>query len=1107
MLGQRQYFKFRLKPKDISRLVSTSLGHVDYDSDTHTFRSNQAVQIPEKNVSELVWRDVHKWENLPALTCRFKGKSYTYGQAQGASSAFGINISNDLNLKAGDSIGIVLPNMPEFAIIFLGAASAGLVSCTANPIHTATELSHQFTDAKVRAVVTTPDLLDKVKQALQMTPAGGGHLIVTGEENFPEGCLGYENLTKKSIKGMKKPERPDPDSLVALPYSSGTTGKPKGVMLTHRNLVTNLCQMDHPEVFLNVSKAGYPQAKQLAILPMFHMYGLHAVMNLSLFRGHHLISLPGFDPSSFIQDMKNYKPNTLSLVPPLVAFLCNSPDLTSEDLNELRLAINGAAPIPVSTAKYFIEKVNSPDFIFKFGYGLTEATCCAASFPTTLRRNKFGSCGVAIPLTEIKVADENGKSLPQGKTGELWYKGPNVMQGYINNEKATKETLTSDGWLKTGDVAYVDEDGYIFIVDRIKELIKVKGFQVSPTELEEVLRKIPGITDVAVIGVADGKSGEVPKAFVVKNDLDLNQEKIGDFLKDKVAPYKQLKGCSGRSFGLRIKPKGVSRHVSTTLGNVDYDSDTHIFRSNLTVQKPPDSPVSEFVWRDAHKWESSPALTCGIKGKSYTYGQAQGASSAFGINISNDLDLKAGDSIGIVLPNMPEFAITFLGAASAGLVSCTANPIYTATELSHQFTDAKVRAVVTTPDLLDKVKQALQMTPAGGGHLIVTGEGNVPEGCLGYENLTKKIIKGTKKPERPDPDSLAALPYSSGTTGKPKGVMLTHRNLVTNMCQCDHPEVFVNAGREGYPQAKQLAILPMFHIYGLNGIMNLALFRGHHLISLPRFEPSSFVQVMKKYKPNTVCLAPPLVAFLCKSHDLTSADLDELRVAMNGAAPVAVSIVKDLMKKVKSPDFIFKDGYGMTEVSCCSAMSPTTLKPDKFGSCGMNIPLSEIKIADKNGNSLPQGKTGELWYKGPNVMQGYLNNEKATKETLTPDGWLKTGDVAYVDEDGYIFIVDRMKELIKVKGFQVSPTELEEVLRKIPGITDVAVIGVADGKSGEVPKAFVVKNDPNVNQEQIEDFLKDKVAPYKQLKGGVQFVNAIPRSSAGKILRNELKKM
>ncbi|CAB3379186.1 Hypothetical predicted protein [Cloeon dipterum] len=553
----------------------------------------------------------------------------------------------------------------------------------------------------------------------------------------------------------------------------------------------------------------------------------------------------------------------------------------------------------------------------------------------------------------------------------------------------------------------------------------------------------------------------------------------------------------------RFKGRSGVRLVSTTMGNVDYDPETHVIRSNLSVQVP-ELTVSEYVWQYAHKWEHLPALTCAIREKVYTYGEAKGASTAFGVNLANELDLKDGDAVALLLPNMPEFALAFLGSTSAGLVVSTANPIYTAAELGHQFGDARVHVVVTTPELAATSRAALP-----DGAVVVTGDAPPPQGCLSFERLASKSTRGARVPPRPSLDSMAALPYSSGTTGKPKGVVLSHRNLVTQLCQLHHPEVFNNANREGHPQAKSLAILPLFHIYGLNAVMNLALSRGHNVVTLPRFEPGTFVRTMKKYKPNTVCVAPPLLSFLLQSPDLTREDLSELRFAVNGAAPAATSVAKGLTEKINNPvNFILKEGFGMTEVSCCAAMTPTTQKNGvKYGSCGMNVPLSEIKVVDDAGNALPLGQTGELLFRAPNVMLGYLNNEKATKETLLDGGWLRTGDMAYIDSDGYIFIVDRLKELIKVKGYQVSPTELEETLRQIPEVLDVAVVGIPDEKSGELPKAFVVRKSEQLSKESVVQFLEGKVAPYKYLKGGVQFVNAIPRSTAGKILRKDLKSL
>ncbi|XP_059482537.1 uncharacterized protein LOC132200818 [Neocloeon triangulifer] len=541
----------------------------------------------------------------------------------------------------------------------------------------------------------------------------------------------------------------------------------------------------------------------------------------------------------------------------------------------------------------------------------------------------------------------------------------------------------------------------------------------------------------------------------------------------------------------------------------DYiDKGSHVVRSPYTDVPLPQLNVGEYIWRNSDRWKHWPALTCSATGRSFTFGEARAACERLSISLPATLGLKQGDVVGVVLPNMPEYAITFLGATSAGLIVSPANPLYTEEELARQFENAGVKAVVTNPELAPKVQQALSQVPGGGGPLVLTTGG--PEGNDLFsldELMNREFSRRTPRPARPDPDSVVALPYSSGTTGLPKGVVILHRNMVANLCQLEHPNV-LSFPKQGAPQDVAVGVLPLFHIYGLNGLLNVGLSVGRHTITVPKFEPKPFASIFSTYKPTVLALVPPLVMFLTQSDLVTSTDLSRVRFISCGAAPATKSLIEQFMEKAQCSELDFREGYGLTETSCAACFVPSWSGLDKIGSCGVPLPLTEIKVVDEQGQALPLGQTGELWLRGPQVMQGYWRNEKATKETLTSDGWLMTGDICYLDDEGYVFIVDRLKELIKVKGLQVSPTELEGVLRKMDGVSDVAVIGVPDARSGEVPKAFVVrKPGSNIAENDVTAFVEGHVAEFKKLAGGVKFVDEIPKNAAGKILRKNLKNL
>jgi acyl-CoA synthetase (AMP-forming)/AMP-acid ligase II len=511
-----------------------------------------------------------------------------------------------------------------------------------------------------------------------------------------------------------------------------------------------------------------------------------------------------------------------------------------------------------------------------------------------------------------------------------------------------------------------------------------------------------------------------------------------------------------------------------------------MLRSPFPDVEIPDVPLSDFVLARAGELGDKPALIDGPSGRTITYAQLAGSVRAVAAGLVN-WGFRQGDVFAHYAPNLPEYAVAFHAVASVGGVNTTANPLLTADELATQLRHCDARLLLTVPDMLDKATAAAEA--AGVEEVFVYGEG---DGATPFASL---LQAGREPPAVAiDPaEDVVALPYSSGTTGLPKGVMLTHRNLVANISQ-------TIAHQRLREDDRVIAVLPFFHIYGLVVLMNMPLYRGATIVTMPRFDLEGFLRVVQQYRITRAWVAPPIVLALAKQPLVDEFDLSSLNFMLSGAAPLSAELEVACGKRLGCR---MEQGYGLTETSPTTHSVPDDLAGQMPGSIGPAVPNTECRIVDVlTGDDAPAGEPGELCIRGPQVMKGYLNNPEATAQTIDSDGWLHTGDVARVDEHGSVRIVDRVKELIKYKGYQVAPAELEGLLLTHPAIADAAVIGLSDEEAGEVPKAFVVPSGP-LTPEEVSAFVAEHVAPYKKLRA-VEFIDEIPKTPSGKVLRRVL---
>jgi acyl-CoA synthetase (AMP-forming)/AMP-acid ligase II len=517
----------------------------------------------------------------------------------------------------------------------------------------------------------------------------------------------------------------------------------------------------------------------------------------------------------------------------------------------------------------------------------------------------------------------------------------------------------------------------------------------------------------------------------------------------------------------------------------------------------PDLSVPEFVLATGKERPDSPALIDGLKGDTITHGQL----AAYVDRVAAALHakgLRKGDVVAVFCPNTPWYPVVFHGIAAAGLVMSPINSLYTPDEIAFQLKDSGAKILITISLFMDRAAAAVEKTPVD--------EVIVMDGMEGHANLLDLLGSDAPSPQVDiDPaEDLVTLPYSSGTTGLPKGVMLTHRNLVANVAQT-RPLIDLQG------EERIIAVLPFFHIYGLTVLMNQGLQWGATVVTLPRFDLEDFLRTIQDYKITRAFVAPPILVAFAKHPLVDQYDLSSLRSILSGAAPLDESLanaVEQRLRKGADTGVTVAQGYGMTELSPVSHTTPDEgheppgAKTDvPKGSVGYAVPNTECRLVDPaTGEDAAPGERGELWIRGPQVMKGYLNNPQATADTVDPEGWLHTGDVAVVDDEGRYTVVDRVKELIKYKGYQVAPAELEAVLLGHPEIADAAVIGVPEKETGEeLPKAFVVRAPGSeLSEEAVMAYMAEKVAPHKKIRF-VEFIDTVPKSAAGKILRKDLK--
>ncbi|KAI9302920.1 hypothetical protein BJ944DRAFT_166362 [Cunninghamella echinulata] len=502
-----------------------------------------------------------------------------------------------------------------------------------------------------------------------------------------------------------------------------------------------------------------------------------------------------------------------------------------------------------------------------------------------------------------------------------------------------------------------------------------------------------------------------------------------------------------------------------------------VFHSSFPSITPPTNSVVEFIFENRNNIpEDQPVFVDSHSDRIITFGQFKQSVLRFGGGLVSYCNLKPADVI-------------------------SANPAYTVTELVHQLKTSGAKLIVCSVENMKSAVEAGQQCGIDKQHIFLFGDQEV-EGIRPYSDILNKgtPLNAPVKIAQPE-NEVAYMCFSSGTSGLSKGVCSTHTNITSNILQCNALlGTHLERGKD-----RVLGVLPFFHIFGLVVVIHYSLFMGIPVVVVSKFDLVHFCETVQKQKVTFSCLVPPILVLLAKHPLISKYDLSSLRKIMCGAAPLSAELADEVAARL--PGTLVTQGYGLTETSPVLTISP--FHAIRGGSSGLLVPNVTIKLVNEEGKEVGVGERGELWCKGPNIMQGYTKNPKATAECIDEEGYFHTGDVAVVDKDGYFYIVDRIKELIKYKGFQVAPAELESLLLTSPIVADCAVIGIYDtAQATEVPRAYIVLKDGveknETTSKAIQKFVADQVIHYKQVRS-VVFIDVIPKSPSGKILRRVLR--
>lgn len=984
----------------------------------------------------------------------------------------------------GDRVAVLGYNSIELVESWLAVLRLGAIAVPVNFRMVADEIAYVLADSGAAAVLADVALAPTVEEACAKAPSVDTVITIGGD---------MDDIIAAADSAVTELTVED-EAPAFIMYTSGTTGFPKGAVLTHRNLYLH--------AFSSIATLGNRDDDDcwMAVAPLFHTAGVSGMLPMFLNGGSAVIPPSGgFDPAAIVATIVEERVTSCWMTPAQWQIVCAMPDLGSRDLSRLCRVWWGAAPASTTLLRTMIDAFPHAEIIAAFGQTECSPITCLLRGEDALR--KIGSVGTPMLNVETRIVDDQMNDVAHGEVGEIVYLGPLVMKEYWNKADETAEAFRG-GWFHSGDLVRQDSDGYMYVVDRKKDMIISGGENIYCAEVENVLATCPKVAEVAIIGVPDVKWGETPVAVIVPRDAadPPTDDDIEAHCRQHLAPYKRPR----RVAIVDALPRNASGKVLKTRLREEHGaaaSDTQAYALGPTDTPLLDETIGANFERTAAAYPDAEALVDVAGGRRWTYAE---------LNAEIDVVARAliasgierGDRVGIWAPNCPEWTILQYATAKIGAILVAVNPAYRTHELAYVLRQSGTRLLVSasafkTSDYLSMVAEVLPETPDVTGVVFLD--------TSDWDALRARAGQVSAADLRTRMDSLQPsdpinIQYTSGTTGSPKGATLSHRNILNNGFFVTE---LINLG----PGERLCIPVPFYHCFGMvMGNLGCTTHGATMVIPAAGFDPAATLEAIEKERCTALYGVPTMFIAMLGHPDLGERDLSSLRTGIMAGATCPMELMKRCVNELNMSELAI--AYGMTETSPVSCQ--TLIDDDldrRTSTVGRAHPHVEIRIVDpETGHTVKRGQPGEFCTRGYSVMLGYWNDDDRTREAVDVDGWMHTGDLAVMRDDGYCMIIGRIKDMVIRGGENVYPREVEEFLHTHPDIDDAQVIGVPDEKYGEEICAWIRMRAGRtpLDADAVRAFASGKLAHYK-IPRYVRVVDDFPMTVTGKVRKVEMR--
>ncbi|GBG39045.1 long-chain-fatty-acid--CoA ligase [Mycobacterium montefiorense] len=990
------------------------------------------------------------------------------------------NVLSASGVRRGDRVAVVGLNCLELIEAWLATLRLGAVAVPVNFRLVADEIAYVLADSGTVAVVTDRACAPVVTQARGKAPSV--HTVLTIGDGLDELIAAAAGLAPDVTVADEAP--------AFIMYTSGTTGFPKGAVITHRNLYLHAVS-----VIATLGLRGDDNC-WMAHAPLFHVAGVSGMFPTFLTGGTVVVAPSGgFDPEATMRTIADERVTSCWMTPAQWQRVCALPDLRSFDLSRLRRVWWGAAPASTTLLRNMFDAFPDAEVIAAFGQTECSPITCLLSGEDAIR--KIGSVGTPMLGVEVRIVDDEMNDVAPGEIGEIVYLGPLVMKEYWNRPIETAEAFRG-GWFHSGDLVRRDGDGYIYVVDRRKDMIISGGENIYSAEVENVVAAHVKVAEVAVIGVPDPKWGEIPMAVVVPRDPadPPTDAEIETHCRVYLAAYKRPR----RVVVVEALPRNANGKVLKTELRRRYAA------ADSYDAGPVDTPLLDETIganfeRTALTYPNTEALVDVSGGRRWTYTELNTEIDCLARALMA-IGIQRGDRVGIWSPNCPEWVILQYATAKIGAILVSVNPAYRTHELSHVLRDSDTRLLVSattfkTSDYRRMISDVRSGVP-GLVDVVFLGTDDWDQLRQHADDVSDDELRCRLAALTPsDPINIQ---YTSGTTGSPKGAVLSHRNILNN-------GFFVTECIRLRPGDRLCIPVPFYHCFGMvMGNLGCTTHGATMVIPAAGFDAAATLQAIASERCTGLYGVPTMFIAMLGHPDLAGRDVSSLRTGIMAGASCPVEVMRRCVDELNLSELSI--AYGMTETSPVSCQ--TLIDDDlahRTATVGRAHPHVEIKVVDAGtGDIVKRGRPGELCTRGYSVMLGYWHDDDKTREVIDHDGWMHTGDLAVMRDDGYCAIVGRIKDVVIRGGENLYPREIEDFLHSHPDIDDVQVVGVPDAKYGEEVCAWI-KMRPDrrpLDAEAVRAFCAGKLAHYK-IPRYVHIVDEFPMTVTGKVRKVDMR--